>query len=108
MCMCACVHACIHAQVCANGHRILASPFRMEVVQIFKQKNIQASMTGFSFIAVVPTMLFPVFVPSVLTGNVQSLSAYFIVLSKLLFSKAELSKVCVQGRLVVTHSRLPP
>ena len=51
------------------------------MVEIFKQKAIQASVTGFSFIAVVPIMLFLVFVPNAFAGNVQSLSAYFIVLS---------------------------
>ena len=51
------------------------------MVHVLKQKAIQAAMTTYSFVLVTPLTMFLIFVPSVLTGGVQSLSAYFVVLS---------------------------
>ena len=62
-------------------HRILASPSRMEVVHVLKQKAIQAALTTYTFVLVALLPIFLIFVPSVLTGNEESLSAYFLVLS---------------------------
>ena len=53
----------------------------MEVVQILQQKAIQSFMTGYSFTIVAQILVFLIYVPSVLDGGEQSLSAYFIVLS---------------------------
>lgn len=46
-----------------------------------QQKAIQAMMTAYSFVAVVPLILFLLLVPSVMMGNTEALSAFFVILS---------------------------
>ena len=51
------------------------------MVHVLKQKAIQAALTTYTFVLVARLPTFLIFVPSVLTGNEESLSAYFFVLS---------------------------
>ena len=58
-----------------------ASHSRMEIVKVMQQKSIQAMLTAYSFVAVVPLVLFLILVPGVMMGNTESLSSFFVILS---------------------------
>ena len=53
----------------------------MEVVQILKQKAIQASTTAYSLMMAGPLIVFLIFVPSVLTGHQLPLFSVIFVFS---------------------------